>query len=62
MGYKIEATCGICEISRAGYGIQISWRNRDVLISIGEMPPESYDPFGLPIPKVTGAATFGTLR
>ena len=30
-------TCRIQEISRAGYGIKISWRYQDRLISIGGM-------------------------
>ena len=34
MGHKIEAGCGIREIVRAGYGMKISWRDRDALISI----------------------------
>ena len=37
MGHKIEAGCGIREILRAGYGMNVSWRDRDVLISIGGM-------------------------
>ena len=37
MGHKIEAGCGIGEITRAGYGMKISWRDRDTFISIGGM-------------------------
>ena len=37
MGHKIEAGCGIREILRAGYGMKISWRDRDALISIDGM-------------------------
>ena len=37
MGHKIEAGCKIREISRAGNGMKISWRDRDALISIGGM-------------------------
>ena len=37
MGHKIEARCGIRQILRAGYGMNISWRDRDTLISIGGM-------------------------
>ena len=36
-GHKVEAGCGIREIMRAGYGMKIAWRDRDVLISIGGM-------------------------
>ena len=35
MGHKIEAGCGIREISRAGCRMTISWRDRDALFSIG---------------------------
>ena len=35
MGHKIEAGCGIREMLKAGYGMKISWRDRDVLTSIG---------------------------
>ena len=35
MGNKIEAGCGIREILRLGYGMKISWRDRDAHISIG---------------------------
>ena len=35
--HKIETGCGIREILRAGYGMKISWRDRDALISIGGM-------------------------
>ena len=35
MGHKVEAGCGIREISRVGYGMKIAWRDRDALISIG---------------------------
>ena len=31
------AGCGIREITRAGYGMKISWRDRDTLITIGGM-------------------------
>ena len=41
-GHKIEAGCGIRKILWAGYGIEISWRDRDTLISIGEMR-DSFD-------------------
>ena len=34
MGHKIKAGCGIREKLRAKYGMNISWRDRDVLISI----------------------------
>ena len=34
MGHKIEAGCGTREISRGGYGMKISWRDRNALISI----------------------------
>ena len=34
MGDKIKAGCGKRETSRAGYGIKISWWDRDVFISI----------------------------
>ena len=34
MGHKIEAGCGILEIFTPGYGMKISWRDRDALISI----------------------------
>ena len=37
MGHKIQAGCGIREISTAGYGMKISWRPQDTLISIGGM-------------------------
>ena len=37
MRLKIEAGWGIREISRAGYGMEISWRDRDTLVSIGGM-------------------------
>ena len=36
-GHKIEVGFGIREILRAGYGMKIAWRDRDALISIGEM-------------------------
>ena len=35
MGRKIEAGCGIREMLKAGYGMKISWRARDVLTLIG---------------------------
>ena len=41
MGLKMKAECGIREISRAGYGMKIPWRDRDVLISIGGMRDSS---------------------
>ena len=34
MEHKIKAGSGIREILRAGYGMKISWRDRDALISI----------------------------
>ena len=34
-GHKIEAGCGIREMLKAGYGMKISWRDRDVLTLIG---------------------------
>ena len=34
MGHKIEAGCGKRKILRAGYGMKISWQNRDALMSI----------------------------
>ena len=37
MGHKIEAGCGIWEILRAGYGMKISWWDRDGLVSIDGM-------------------------
>ena len=37
MGRKIEVGRGIREISRAGYGMEISSRDRDTLISTGGM-------------------------
>ena len=37
MRHKIEAGFGIREIPRTGYGMNISWRDRDALISIGGM-------------------------
>ena len=37
MGHKIEAGCGIREISRTVYGMKLSWRDRDALLSIGGM-------------------------
>ena len=37
MGHKMESGCGIREILRTGYGMKISWRDRDTLISIGGM-------------------------
>ena len=36
-----DARCGIREILRPGYGIKISWRDRDALISIGGMRDSS---------------------
>ena len=41
MGHKVEAGCGILGILRAGYGIKISWRDQDALISIGGMQDSS---------------------
>ena len=35
MGHKIDAGCGIREMLKAGYGMKISWRDRDVLTLIG---------------------------
>ena len=29
MGHKIEVECGIGEVSRAGYGMKISWQDQD---------------------------------
>ena len=37
LGHKIKAGCGIREKLRARYGMKISWRDRDALISIGGM-------------------------
>ena len=37
IGQKIEAGSGIRKIMRAGYGMKISWRDRDVLSSISGM-------------------------
>ena len=37
MGHQIEAGCGIREILRTGYGMKISWRDRDALFSISGM-------------------------
>ena len=37
MGHKMESGCGIREILRAEYGMKISWRDRDALISVGGM-------------------------
>ena len=37
MENKIEAAYGIRKILRKGYGMKISWRDRDALISIGGM-------------------------
>ena len=37
MGNKSKTACGIRETLRAGYGMKISWRDRDALISIGGM-------------------------
>ena len=34
MGHKVEEGYGIEEILRAGYGMKISWWDRDALISI----------------------------
>ena len=36
-GKKIEEGFGMRELSRAEYGMEISWRVRDTLISIGGM-------------------------
>ena len=35
MRHKIEAGCGIRETLRARYGMKISWRDQDALISMG---------------------------
>ena len=45
MEHKIKAECGIREILRAGYGMKISWRDRDTLSSIGGMR-DSYEIVG----------------
>ena len=37
MRRKIETGCDIREMLRAGYGMKISWRDQDALISIGGM-------------------------
>ena len=37
MGHKIEAGCGIRETLSTGCGMKISWRDRDVFISIGRI-------------------------
>ena len=37
MGHKIDTGCGVQEILNAGYGMGISWRDRDELISFGGM-------------------------
>ena len=37
MGHKIEAGCRKREILRAGYGMKISWQDRDALILIDGM-------------------------
>ena len=37
MGHKIEKGCGIREILGAGYRMNVSWRDRDSLISISGM-------------------------
>ena len=41
IGLKIEAGSGIREILRPGYGMKISWRDRDALISIDGMRDDS---------------------
>ena len=41
MAHPIEAGCGIREISRAGYGMKIPWRERGALISIDGMRDRS---------------------
>ena len=41
MENKIEAGYGIRKILRKGYGMKISWRDRDALISIGGMRDSS---------------------
>ena len=35
MGHKIDAGCRIREIFGVGYGMKISWQDRDALISTG---------------------------
>ena len=42
MEHKIETGWGIREIVRAGYGMKMSWRDRDERISIGGMR-DSFD-------------------
>ena len=37
MGHKITVGCGIREILRAGYRMEIAWWDQDALISIGGM-------------------------
>ena len=37
IGHNIEAGCGIQEILRAGCRMKISWRDQDVLVSLGGM-------------------------
>ena len=37
MGHKIEAGCRIQEKLREGYGMKISWQDRDALVLIGGM-------------------------
>ena len=37
IGHKIKVGCGIWELLREGYGMKITWRDRDALISIAWM-------------------------
>ena len=36
-GPKIKAGCGILKILVAGYGMKLSWRDRDSLLCVGGM-------------------------
>ena len=45
MGLKIDAGYGIRKTLRVGYGMKISWRDRDALISTGGMR-ESFEIVG----------------
>ena len=47
MGHKIKAGCGIQETLRPGYGIKISWQDRDAVISIAGMRDNSEIVVGL---------------
>jgi len=37
MGLKIKAGCGKLKILVAGYGMKLSWRDRDSLLFVGGM-------------------------